>query len=67
MTSKTKNLVSEEKKCGAFRMHLNLSTYQLKTNTRGNIQIYMNLMVITNQKPTIDTPKIKKGTSKYNT
>ena len=48
-------------------MFLNLSNQQLKTDSYIHRSTYMNLMKTTNQRPTIDTHKIKAKEPKHNT
>ena len=47
------------KKCRTFRKCLSLNGNQLKTSRYNYRSTYINLMVTTNQKPTIDTQKLK--------
>ena len=58
MTSKTQNMGEGRKKCRSLRMCLNLNEYQFKTSRYRST--YMNPMVNTNQKPTIDTQKLER-------
>ena len=47
-------------------MYMNLNDYQFKTSRYNCRSTYMNPMVTTNQKPTLDTQKLKKkGTLAY--
>ena len=48
-------------------MFLNLSNQQLKTDSYIHRSTYMNFMKTTNQRPTIDTHKIKTKEPKHNT
>ena len=59
MTSKTQNMEEGSKKWN-FRMFLVLYGYQFKMSTYNYASTYMNIMVNTNQKPKIDTQKLKK-------
>ena len=65
MTLKTQN-VAENKKYKYFRLWLHLNDYQFKTkyNYRST---YMNPITTTNQKPTIDTQKLKRKGHKNTT
>ena len=47
------------KKCRFFRMYLNLNDSQFKSSRYNYGSTYINLMVTTNQKPTIDTQNQK--------
>ena len=67
MTSKTQNVVGGCKKCGGFRMCLELNDYQLKTSRYSYRSICINSMVATNQKATLDTQKLKRKEHKSNT
>ena len=55
------------KKCRTFRMSLNVSAYQLKTDGYLYRSVYMNNTVNTNQKSTMDIQKIKRKEYKQNT
>ena len=48
-------------------MHSNLRDYQPKINAYIHRLLYMNFMVTTNQKPIVDTQKLKRKKSKYHT
>ena len=63
MTSKTQNGGGGNKKCRSFRMCLNLNDYQFKTNRYRST--YMNPIVTTNQKFTIDPPKLRRKEQKH--
>ena len=65
MTSETQNVGEGSKKCRSFTMCLNLSDYQFKTSRYSYRSIYMNSMVATSQKPTIDTQKLKRKEHKH--
>ena len=54
-------------KCRSFRMCLNLKDYQFKASRYNYGSIYMNPMVTTNQKPTIDTQKLRRKELKHTT
>jgi len=47
-----------------LRMCLNLNDHQINTDCYLLQVTYMNLMVTTNPKPTIDTPKVKRNKAK---
>ena len=65
MKSKTKNVGEGSKKCRSFRMCLILSDYQFKTSRYNYRSTYMNPMVTTNQKHTIDTQILKESLKKF--
>lgn len=48
-------------------MHSNLSDHQLKIDCYIHRLLYMNLNTTINQKPTIDTQKLKRKKLKHNT
>ena len=67
MTSKTQNVGEGSKKCRLFRICLNLNGYEFKTSRYSYRSTYVNLMITTNQKPTIDTWNPKRMESKHTT
>ena len=61
MTSKTQNVGKGSKTYRSFRMCLNLKEDLFKTSRYSYWSTHMNHMVITNQRPTIDTQQLKKS------
>ena len=59
--------MKEEYKCSAFRMCSNLSDHQLNIDCYIHRMLYMNSMATKNQKPAVDTQKIKRKESTHNT
>ena len=50
-----------------FTMHLNLSNHQLKVECYKHSLVYMEHMVVTNQKSTREVQEIRRKESKHNT
>ena len=67
MTSKTQYDGEESKEYRSPRMCLNLYGYQFKISRYNYGLTYMNPMVTTNQKPTIDTQKLDRNEHKHTT
>ena len=55
----------ESKKYRSFRMCLNINDKQFKTNKHNYGSTYMNPLVITNQKATVDTQTPKRKAHKH--
>ena len=56
-TTKPKYVGRGSEKYRLFAIYLNLNDYQIKTSKYGCMLTYMNCMITTNKKPTIDTQK----------
>ena len=67
MTSKTQNKGEGSKHYRSFIMCLNLNDYKFKTSRHSYRSTYINSMVTTNQKPTVDTQKLQRQEHKLTT